>query len=135
MRRFFLASIFLLSGASFAADLVSAADGATLLGGLRAGVFPPALLESSSCPQLPQPFRPSARSGFGGHHSYPGGLPLHEANNDRADVALADQYRTSYGSPARDDEDNRAEFFIDEEIVVAAPLWHDWAKPLVFQWI
>jgi len=24
------------------------------------------------------------------HHSYPGGLPIHEANNDRADVALAD---------------------------------------------
>jgi hypothetical protein len=118
-----------------AAGLVNAADGAAFPGGLRAGVFPPALQEDSNCPQLPQPFDSAPGSGFGSHHSYPGGLPIHEANNDRADVALADQYRSSYGSPANGgDEDTSAAFFIDEDIVLAAPLWHDWAKPLVFQW-
>jgi hypothetical protein len=25
-------------------------------------------------------------------------------------------------------------FFIDQDIVIAAPIWHDWAKTLVFQW-
>lgn len=112
-----------------AAGLVSADDGASFPGGLRAGVFPPALAEGSACPQLPMPFRAAPGSSFGGHHSYPGGLPIHEANNDRASVALADQYRQSYG-----DADGHARFAIDQDIILAAPLWHDWAKPLVFQW-
>jgi hypothetical protein len=75
------------------------------------------------------PFGAAPGSTFGGHHSYPGGLPIHEANNDRASVALTDQYRQSYG-----DADGRARFAIDEDIILAAPLWHDWTKPLVFQW-
>jgi hypothetical protein len=115
-----------------AQGLVSADDGASFPGGLRAGIFPPALQDSSSCPQLPQPFRSAPGSGFGGHHSYPGGLPIHEANNDRADVALAEQYRQSYGTSTEGGPAER--FAIDEDIILAAPLWHDWAKPLVFQW-
>jgi len=118
-----------------AAGLVSADDGASFPGGLRAGIFPPALQDGTPCPQLPQPFRAAPGSGFGGHHSYPGGLPIHEANNDRADVALAAQYRQSYGRPADDgDEDTHDRFVLDEDVILAAPLWHDWAKPLVFQW-
>jgi len=116
-------------GKLLAAGLVSADDDAGFPGGLRAGIFPPALAEGSACPQLPQPFRSAPGSTFGGHHSYPGGLPIHEANNDRASVALAEQYRQSYG-----DADGRARFVIDEDVILAAPLWHDWAKPLVFQW-
>ncbi|HEX3763745.1 MAG TPA: hypothetical protein VHW23_33850 [Kofleriaceae bacterium] len=112
-----------------AAGLISADDGASFPGGLRAGVFPPALADGTACPQLPMPFRAAPGSSFGGHHSYPGGLPIHEANNDRASVALADQYRQSYG-----DTDGHARFAIDEDVILAAPLWHDWTKPLVFQW-
>ena len=26
------------------------------------------------------------------------------------------------------------DIFIDEDLIVGAPLWHDWAKPIVFQW-
>jgi hypothetical protein len=113
------------------AGLVSAADGSVFPGGLRAGIFPPVLNDGSGCPQLPMPFEAAPGSGFGGHHSYPGGLPIHEANNDRADLGLADGYRQNYGNHGHDHD---APFFIDQDIVVAAPLWHDWAKPMVFQW-
>jgi hypothetical protein len=117
------------------AGLVSADDGAAIPGGLRAGIFPPVLQESSNCPQLPQPFRSAPGSFFGGHHSYPGGLPIHEANNDRADVALAEQYRRSYGAPTEGGDAATGErFFIDEDIILAAPIWHDWGKAIVFQW-
>ena len=116
-----------------AAGLVNADDGASFPGGLRAGIFPPALQEGSACPQLPQPFGAAPGSTFGGHHSYPGGLPIHEANNDRASVALAAEYRQSYGTRG-DGGGGDARFFLDEDIILAAPLWHDWAKPLVFQW-
>src|SRR3954468_15412804 len=44
-------------GKLLAAGLVTADDGAGFPGGLRAGIFPPALAEGSACPQLPQPFR------------------------------------------------------------------------------
>ena len=118
-----------------AAGLVNVDDGASFPGGLRAGIFPPALQEGTACPQLPQPFGSAPGSAFGGHHSYPGGLPIHEANNDRAGVALAAQYRQSYGHPVESGELARdGGFAIDEDIILAAPLWHDWAKPLVFQW-
>jgi len=118
-----------------AAGLVNPDDGASFPGGLRAGIFPPALQEGSACPQLPQPFGSAPGSAFGGHHSYPGGLPIHEANNDRAGVALAEQYRQSYGHSTEPGELARdGAFAIDQDIILAAPLWHDWAKPLVFQW-
>ena len=118
-----------------AAGLVSAEDGAAIPGGLRAGVFPPVLQDGSNCPQLPQPFRAAPGSVFGGHHSYPGGLAVHEANNDRADVALTEQYRQSFGSPTESGDATTGErFFIDEDIILAAPIWHDWGKAIVFQW-
>jgi hypothetical protein len=118
-----------------AAGLVNPDDAAGITGGLRAGIFPPVLQDGSSCPQLPQPFQSAPGSVFGGHHSYPGGLPVHEANNDRADVALAAQYHQSYGSPTEPGEAAAGDrFVIDEDIILAAPIWHDWAKPIVFQW-
>jgi len=59
-------------------------------------------------------------------------------------VHLAAEYRSVYGSsddrlpaiqrdPINDDVHSRATF-IDQDLIVAAPLWHDWAKPIVFQW-
>lgn len=117
-----------------AAGLVNPDDGAGFPGGLRAGIFPPVTGDGAPCPQLPQPFRSAPGSSFGGHHSYPGGLPIHEANNDRADVALAEQYRRSYGAPVEAGDAIGDRFVIDDDVILAAPLWHDWAKAIVFQW-
>jgi len=128
------------------AGLVNANDGLTFPGGLKAGVFPPVLNDGSSCPHLPQRFFSAPGSVFHGHHSYPGGLPVHEANNDTADVNLAHEYRKIYGHGAGDFatvspdpfanalEDNHSLIFIDQDIILGAPIWHDWAKSMVFQW-
>lgn len=133
-----------------AQGLLNLSDGSHIAGGAKAGVFPPVLDENSSCPQLPQPFV-SAPGGVSvsGHHSYPGGLSIHESNNDIADVHLADEYRAVYGHepehgfPALERNDLRSstrtadgdpDIFIDQDIIVGAPLWHDWAKSIVFQW-
>jgi len=130
--------------------LLNVADAASIQGGAKAGVFPPVLNDGTSCPQLPQPFfsAPGSTSVFG-HHSYPGGLPIHESNNDVADVHLADEYRAVYGhakwdgfptldtddlGPVTLESDRDYNIFIDQDIIVGAPLWHDWAKSIVFQW-
>jgi hypothetical protein len=131
--------------------LVKPADAASIIGGVKAGVFPPVLDDGTDCPKLPQPFfsAPGSASVFG-HHSYPGGLVIHESNNDVADMHLADEYRQVYGHekhkgfPTLDVDDLRSfsapegdndfDIFIDEDLIIGAPLWHDWAKPMVFQW-
>ena len=28
----------------------------------------------------------------------------------------------------------KSPFFIDQDVIIAAPIWHDWAKTIVFQW-
>lgn len=128
------------------ARLVDVKDDVTFPGGLRAGIFPPVLDEGSQCPHLPQTFFSSPGSYFGGHHSYPGGLVVHEANNEMASVNWANQYRRLYGYapgglPRMDPEPRSGRFrkghpgiFIDQDIILAAPIWHDWAKSIVFQW-
>ena len=133
-----------------AQGLLNLSDGASIAGGAKAGVFPPVIADSSACPLLPQPFfsAPGSASVFG-HHSYPGGLPIHESNNDVADVHLADEYRAVYGhgsehgfpildrdelGPETRQADDDFDIFIDQDIIVGAPLWHDWAKSIVFQW-
>jgi hypothetical protein len=129
-----------------AAGLYAATDAAAFPGGAMAGVFPPVLEAGSACPHLPQPFFSAPGSVFGGHHSYPGGLPIHESFNDLSDISFAANYRRVYGHTgagglpviaAADgdrDSDDSVDVDIDEDIIVAAPLLHDWAKPLVFQW-
>jgi hypothetical protein len=128
--------------------LVNTADAAAFPAGIRAAIFPPILLADSNCPQLPQPLESAPGSAFGGHHSYPGGLPIHEANNDLSDSNLASQYREVYGSAGRggvpqietrgagDEHHSVREtgLPIDDDVIIAAPIWHDWAKTLVFQW-
>lgn len=129
--------------------LLNPADAAGIQGGAKAGVFPPVLNDNTACPQLPQPFISAPGSTFPfGHHSYPGGLPVHESNNDVADVNLVNEYRAVYGHggnsvfPTIDADDlgtetvrdNDVDIFIDEDIILGAPLWHDWAKTMVFQW-
>lgn len=129
-----------------AAGLINVNDGNTFPGGLKAGVFPPVLDDGASCPHLPQRFFSAPGSVFHGHHSYPGGLPIHESNNDTADVNLAHEYRAIYGhstdnfatvSPNPFDDDSSlhgSAVFISQDIILGAPIWHDWAKSIVFQW-
>ena len=134
-----------------AQGLVNPADAASIVGGVKAGIFPPVLNDGTACPKLPQPFfsAPGSTSVFG-HHSYPGGLPVHESNNDVADMHLADEYREVYGHANRrgfptvdaDDllsfsapeGDRDFDIYINEDLIIGAPLWHDWAKTMVFQW-
>ena len=74
--------------------LVNPANATGIIGGLKAGIFPPVLDDHTACPKLPQPFfsAPGSTSVFG-HHSYRGGLVIHESNNDVADEHLAAEYR------------------------------------------
>jgi hypothetical protein len=128
------------------AGLFAAADAAAFPGGALTGVLPPVLDDGSACPHLPQPFFSAPGSVFGGHHSYPGGLPIHESFNDLSDNSFAANYRRVYGHPGEDglptiadpgDDhagNDRVDIDIDEDIITAAPLLHDWAKPIVFQW-
>src|SRR5262245_7472980 len=122
------------------AGLINPADAAGITGGVKAGVFPPVRKEGTNCPQLPVSFDAAPGSAFHGHHSYPGGLPVHEANNDQSDINLADLYRGSYGStgahdlPVNKGERKQSSVFIDQDLILAAPMWHDWAKTMVFQW-
>jgi hypothetical protein len=129
-----------------AAGLYAAADAAVFPGGALSGVLPPVLDAGSACPHLPQPFFSAPGSVFGGHHSYPGGLAIHESFNDISDTSFAANYRRVYGHPGGNGlptiadpngergGNDRVDVDIDEDIIVAAPLLHDWGKPIVFQW-
>jgi hypothetical protein len=75
------------------AGLVDPTDNATFPGGLIAGVFPPLPDDGTKCPKLPMPFFASPGSLFHGHHSYPGGLAIHETFNDISDTG----WRTTTG--------------------------------------
>lgn len=135
----------------FSQGLINSTDAAAFPAGVRAAIFPPISQANSDCPQLPQPLMSAPGSAFGGHHSYPGGLPIHESNNDLSDVNLANQYQAVYGNVGRgglpqidldDDKDEHrhhhgkdsGDLPIDEDVILAAPIWHDWAKTIVFQW-
>jgi hypothetical protein len=129
-----------------AAGLVDVRDDAAFPNGLKAGLFPPLLEDGSACPKLPQTFFSAPGSFFGGHHSYPGGLAIHESFNDVSSLNLANGYRRVYGHsegglPVIDLSDasvllsaKPSDIFLGEDVMVAAPIWHDWAKSMVFQW-
>jgi hypothetical protein len=123
------------------AGLVNPADAANITGGVKAGIFPPVLKDGSACLQLPLTVDATPGSNFGGHHSYPGGLAVHESFNDQSSINFADTYRGEYGQlgvarlPVAEGLSSRPEDnFINQDIILAAPIWHDWAKMMVFQW-
>ena len=137
-------------------DLLTDADAARINGNAMAGVFPPVLNEGDACPHMPQAFFSAPGGATAGHHSEPGGLPVHEAFNDISALGLAQGYHMVYGTTgpnglpivarrpwfsdaarakrSRANKKTAAPFNIDNDIVLVAPMWHDWAKTIVFQW-
>ena len=125
------------------AGLVDSKDDTTFPGGLKAGIFPPVLEDGSRCPKLPQSFFSAPGSSFGSHHSTPGGLAIHEIFNDFSGLDLVNNYRRVYGHTgrsglpsvsAKDAPQNASDIYINDDIIIGTPLWHDWAKIIVFQW-
>lgn len=80
--------------------------------------LPPAKSDSKA----PQPFYSAPGSGYGSHHSYPGGLITHTDVNVRVSMALYEGYRDVY------------DYLLDRDVVIASQLLHDLHKPWVFQW-
>ncbi|WP_051201874.1 hypothetical protein [Ferrimonas senticii] len=62
-------------------------------------------------------------SGYGSHHSYPGGLATHLAANVHITNGIVNTYQETYN------------YKVDRDIAVAAQLLHDLHKPLVFPWL
>jgi hypothetical protein len=77
--------------------LVDPEDDGRFAGGLLAGIFPPLNADGGDCPQLPQVFTSAPGSVFGGHHSHPCGLAIHEVFNLSSALSLAANYRRIYG--------------------------------------
>jgi hypothetical protein len=131
-----------------AAGLYNPSDASTIQGGALAGVFPPVLADGTACPHLPQPFGSAPGSINGGHQSYPGGLSIHESFNLSSALAFGLNYKLSYGMAGKDglprvaelppfgnpDAAAHSDLKISQDYLTLAPMWHDWAKPIVFQW-
>src|SRR5258708_26515815 len=76
--------------------LVNPPDAASINGGVKAGVFPALVNDGSNCPTLPMPEYAAPGGATGGHHSYPGGLMVHEVFNSVSSMNLANGYRRGY---------------------------------------
>lgn len=87
------------------------------------GIFPPGTEIETR--HAPQPFWAAAGSDALSHHSYPGGLAVHETYNARIAIAISSAYDRDYfgGRPT-----------VDRDTVVAAAFYHDIMKSVVFQW-
>ncbi len=109
-----------------AEHLLDPRQGEAIPGGVTAGVFPPVIEDGTACPHLPLTLDATPGSSFGSHHSFPGGLAVHESFNQQNAMNLAALYRHKYARGLRNT--------IDQDAILAAPAWHDWAKMLVFQW-
>ena len=88
-----------------------------------AGIFPPGTEPTSTLGV--QPFWSTPGSADGSHHAYPGGLAVHEYFNATMATQFAETYDRVYfdGKPT-----------VDRDTVVAAALYHDIMKAVVFQW-
>jgi hypothetical protein len=72
-----------------------------------------------------QPFWAAPGSGEGSHHAYPGGLALHESFNASVALEIAGSYDAHYfgGRPT-----------VSRDTAIAAALYHDVMKTVVFAW-
>ncbi len=84
------------------------------------GIFPPGADGDAAV----QPFWSAPGSAYDSHHSYPGGLLVHELFNARMADYFAKNYDAIYfaGRPQ-----------IDRDLVIAAAFYHDIMKTVVFQ--
>ncbi|WP_298877721.1 hypothetical protein [uncultured Bradyrhizobium sp.] len=128
--------------------LINEADGKAFPGGAVTGVFPPLRDDGTACPHLPMAWGAAPGSAFAGHHSYPGGLPVHESFNLSSAISFSENYRLNVGLSGEDglprvaplppngsrEVVNHSDLVINNDAILAAPMWHDWAKPIVFQW-
>jgi hypothetical protein len=87
------------------------------------GIFPPV----PDPHEPPQPFWSAPGSGYDGHHAFPGGLAIHEWVNATLARGYGEIYEAAYGLTS-------ATQALDPSITLAAPLWHDIQKVVVFQW-
>jgi hypothetical protein len=83
-----------------------------------ATLFPPL----ADAHKSPQPFLTAPGSGYGSHHPYPGGLPVHTASNVAILRGIIKAYKDVFF------------YDVDSDTAVAGELLHDLAKPWVFQW-
>ena len=87
------------------------------------GIFPPGT-EPESTARV-QPFWSAPGSGEGSHHDYPGGLAVHESFNATVAEGIGAAYdRHYFGGRAT----------ISRDTVIAAALYHDVMKTVVFGW-
>jgi len=84
------------------------------------GIFPPGTDGSRAV----QPFWSAPGSAYDSHHSYPGGLLVHELFNARISEYFAASYNTEYFAGQKR---------VDRDLVVAAAFYHDVMKTAVFQ--
>lgn len=96
---------------------------------LKAGLVDPSVTSIDKLfPRLesldlnPQPFFSAPGSGYGSHHSYPGGLVTHTAVNVQITKAILLSYA------------DIMDYEYAYDIAMAGQLLHDLAKPWVFQW-
>ena len=87
------------------------------------GIFPPGT-EPGATTSL-QPFWAAAGSAEGSHHDYPGGLALHESFNATMAQHFAETYDAHYFAQRST---------VSRDTVVAAALYHDIMKTVVFGW-
>jgi len=84
------------------------------------GIFPPGTDGTSAV----QPFWSAPGSAYDSHHSYPGGLTVHELFNARISDHFAQSYNLEYFSGQKR---------VDRNLVIAAAFYHDIMKTAVFQ--
>jgi hypothetical protein len=87
------------------------------------GIFPNGTEPAAR--SAPQPFWSAPGSADDSHHAYPGGLAVHESFNATMAIQFAQTYDRVYFSETKR---------IERDTLVAAALWHDITKPVVFQW-
>jgi hypothetical protein len=87
------------------------------------GIFPPGTEPDATT--AVQPFWCAPGSSEGSHHDYPGGLAMHEAFNAAMATTFASTYDAHYfgGRPT-----------VSRDTVIAAALYHDIMKTVVFGW-